>query len=52
MKKLKENFRKNGIEYQLLKRTDRYALYKQTISDKFGSEIVGYEVSKLIFNKE
>ena len=52
MNTLKETFIKNGIDYRLLNRTDRYALFQLTTSDRLGTEIVGYEVCRLRFNKE
>jgi hypothetical protein len=47
MKQLKEEFKKNGLFYYLVDRTNRVALYRLTIKDKTGEETVGYEVCKI-----
>ena len=47
MNKLKDKFKKNGLLYHLLDRTDKVALYRLTIRVKNEDETVGYEVSKI-----
>lgn len=46
METLKETFRKNGLNYKLLDRTDKVAVYELKIGT-----VVGYEVCKIYFNK-
>jgi hypothetical protein len=46
--KLKETFRKNGIDYRLLDRTNKTALFEQKLPT---GEMAGYEVSIIQFNK-
>jgi hypothetical protein len=43
MKILKTQFRKNGLDYTLLKRTDKIALFQLGLS----SDTVGYEVCRI-----
>jgi len=43
MKKLKTHFRKNGIDYTLIKRTDKIALFQLGLT----SDPDGYEVSRI-----
>jgi len=47
MEQLKERFRKNGLGYKLLDRTEKVALFQLNI----GNVIAGYEVCKVYFNK-
>lgn len=48
MNKLKEIFRKNGLDYQLIMRNDKVALFELL----FDGECVGWEVSRIYFQKE
>lgn len=48
MKTIKENFKKNGCEYCLLKRVRNVAIYEQY----FNGDFVGYEVHKIKQGKE
>lgn len=48
MQKLKQTFRKNGIDYKLIKRSDAVALFELRLYDN----IVGYEVNKIYQNEE
>jgi len=44
MEKLKEVFRKNGLDYRLLDRTEKVALFEQKLPT---GEMAGYEVCKI-----
>lgn len=48
MKKLSEAFVKNGIDYRILKRSGKVALFEMMIVN----EIVGYEVCRVYVNEE
>ena len=48
MKKLEKNLRKNGYDYELIQRTDKVALYAQTIH----GDVIGYEVFFIKEQKE
>jgi hypothetical protein len=43
MKRLKESFRKNGMNYNLLRREVKKAIYSVAV----GNHIIGYEVFKI-----
>lgn len=47
MVQLKERFRKNGLDYQLIKRNDLVALYELL----FDGECVGWEVARIHIEK-
>lgn len=48
----KKSFRKNGLDYELLNRTERVALFELRIDiGKSTSSVCGYEVCKINFNK-
>jgi hypothetical protein len=48
METLKSSLRKNGIDYRLLNRTGRVALFELRLED----EVCGYEVARIIVAKE
>lgn len=43
MEKLKSSFRKNGLDYKLIDRTDFVSLFELSLDN----QIVGYEVAKI-----
>lgn len=47
VERLREVFRKNGIDYRLLDRTSKVALFEQKLPS---GELAGYEVCKICFN--
>jgi len=49
MQKLKTSFRKNGIVYKLLERTDKTAFFELKLPT---GEMAGYEVSRILVNSE
>ena len=48
METIKQTFKKNGLYYRLLDRTDKVALFEQKLPD---GEIAGYEVSIIYHNE-
>ena len=50
MKKLKTQFSKNGLDYTLLKRNDKVALYG--IGGEFTDEIIYWEVDIIYIRKD
>ena len=48
MKTLPETFGKNGLHYQLIRRTDRVVLYQLL----FDGECVGWEVARIFIQRE
>lgn len=49
MKTLKHEFRKNGLDYNLINQTAQAALFELRLPE---GELAGYEVSAIHFNKE
>ncbi len=50
MEKLKETFRKNDLQYTLIKRNELVAMYG--VGGTYTNKIIHYEVCKIMFNKE
>ena len=50
MKTLNETFRKNGLQYNLVKRNDLVAMYG--VGGTYTDKLIHYEVCKIVFNEE